>query len=60
MKYLSRNGIALEETDPLTAKVIGLAFETHKELGPGFMECPPHNPSPRGKAPAQSPVGRMG
>jgi GxxExxY protein len=38
MKYLNRNGADQDEHDPLTAKVIGLAIEIHKELGTGFME----------------------
>ena len=38
MRYLNRNGADHEESDPLTAKVIGIAIEIHKELGSGFLE----------------------
>ena len=27
------------ENDPLTEKVIGLAIEVHRQLGPGLLEC---------------------
>ncbi len=30
--------MARTENDPLTEKVIGLAIEVHKELGPGLLE----------------------
>jgi len=35
---MNRNRIAYEDNDPLTAKVIGLAIEIHRELGLGFLE----------------------
>jgi|ERR1700677_1619728 len=38
MKDLRRNGKITQE-DPLTSKVIGLAINIHKELGPGFSEA---------------------
>jgi GxxExxY protein len=38
MKYLNRNGTNGTEDDPLTSKVIGIAIEIHKVLGPGFTE----------------------
>jgi GxxExxY protein len=38
MKYLKRNGTDSPEDDPLTSKIIGIAIEIHKELGPGFNE----------------------
>jgi GxxExxY protein len=38
MKYLNRNGAEGEDNDPLTAKVIGIAIEVHRELGSGFLE----------------------
>ena len=41
MKYLNRNGnngTAGIEDDPLSSKVIGLAIEIHKEIGPGYFE----------------------
>jgi len=38
MKYLNRNGTNEIGDDPLSSKVIGLAIEIHKELGPGFPE----------------------
>ena len=37
MKYLKKNGDRADD-DPLTARVIGLAIDIHKELGPGFTE----------------------
>jgi len=37
MKYMNRNGNHVED-DPLTAKVIGIAIEIHKQLGTGFLE----------------------
>ena len=37
MKYMNRNGNQGED-DPLTAKIIGIAIEIHKELGTGFLE----------------------
>jgi GxxExxY protein len=38
MKYMNRNGTDRGEDDPLTAKIIGIAIEIHKELGTGFVE----------------------
>ncbi len=38
MKYLNRNGSSYGDDDPLTSKVIGIAIEIHKALGPGFNE----------------------
>ena len=41
MKYLNRNGTDGTngiEDDPLSSKVIGLAIEIHKEIGPGYSE----------------------
>jgi GxxExxY protein len=38
MKYLNRNGADNQEDDPLSAKVLGIAIEIHKTLGPGFNE----------------------
>ncbi len=38
MKYLNRNGAGGNEHDPLSERIIGIAIEVHKELGPGFME----------------------
>jgi GxxExxY protein len=38
MKYLNRNGTDRHEDDLLTSKVIGIAIEIHKEIGPGFSE----------------------
>ena len=29
---------AMEETDPLTEKIIGCAIEVHRQLGPGLLE----------------------
>jgi GxxExxY protein len=41
MKYLNRNGnngsTGIND-DPLSSKVIGLAIEIHKEIGPGYSE----------------------
>jgi len=42
MKYLRRNGTDDIEDDPLTARVIGIAIEIHKEIGPGFAESMYH------------------
>ncbi len=41
MKYMNLNGNHVED-DPLTAKVIGIAIEVHKELGTGFDESVYH------------------
>jgi len=38
MKYLNKNGADRADDDPLTARVIGLAIDIHKELGSGFIE----------------------
>jgi GxxExxY protein len=38
MNYLYRNGSTSPQNDPLTEKVIGLAIDVQKELGPGFPE----------------------
>ena len=32
------NAIEIQREDPLTSRVIGLAIEVHKELGPGLLE----------------------
>jgi hypothetical protein len=38
MKYLNRNGENGDEDDPLSAKIIGIAINVHRELGSGFLE----------------------
>jgi GxxExxY protein len=38
MKYLKRNGADEVEHDPLSEKVIGIAIQIHKDIGPGFLE----------------------
>jgi len=42
MKYLRRNGDEGGEDDPLTSKIIGIAIEIHRTVGPGFPESHYH------------------
>jgi GxxExxY protein len=32
-------GLAVQERDPLTERIIGCAIEVHRELGPGLLEA---------------------